>query len=164
MRSGELHLNTFTLPAAYLSREAQGIVAGSPWPFDYGPDLSRGFQALRTGVSIKVYGATRLGEMIAGTCELARFLGERIDATPELERLAPSALNIACFRYRCEDSDRVNATIAVTLRESGIVAPSTTLINGKLALRDHLSSTNAHSLQLLMSTSSGCRNRQVFLH
>ncbi len=135
MRDGDLHLNTFALPAAYLSREAHGMAAGSPWPCDYGPDLSRGFRALKTWFTIKVYGIQRLGQMIGRTCELARYLGKRIDATPELERLAPIALNIVCFRYRCADPDHVNASIAVSLQESGISAPSTTTINGRLALR-----------------------------
>ncbi len=42
-----------------------------------------------------------------------------------------------CFRYCTEaaDSDRVNADIAVALHESGIAAPSTTTIDGRLVLR-----------------------------
>lgn len=135
VRDGELHLNTFALPAAYLSRESHGIAAGSPWPCDYGPDLSRSFRALKTWFTFKVYGTQRLAQMIDRTCGLARYLAERIDATPELERLAPVTLNIVCFRYRCQNADRVNAEIAVSLQESGIVAPSTTMIHEQLALR-----------------------------
>lgn len=135
VRDGALHLSTFASPAAYLRRETRGMAAGSPWPCDFGPDLSRSFRALKTWFTIKVYGAEKLGQMISRTCTLARYLAQRIGATPQLELLAPVSLNIVCFRYRCEDADRVNADIAVALQESGIAAPSTTTINGCLAIR-----------------------------
>jgi alkyl hydroperoxide reductase subunit AhpC len=44
-------------------------------------------------------------------------------------------LNIVCFRYRCAGADRVNADIVADLQESGIAVPSTTVINGQLAIR-----------------------------
>ena len=132
---GVLHRNTFATQAAYLKRETRGMAAGSPWPCDFGPDLSRGFRALKTWFTIKVYGTEKLGQMISRTCQLAQYLKKRIDETPELELLAPVALNIVCFRYRCEDSNRVNANLVVRLQESGICAPSTTTLNGRLAIR-----------------------------
>ena len=52
-----------------------------------------------------------------------------------LELLAPVQLNIVCFRYRADNPDRVNAEIAADIQESGIAAPSTTLIDGQLAIR-----------------------------
>ncbi|MDR3390655.1 MAG: aspartate aminotransferase family protein [Sulfuriferula sp.] len=135
VRDGALHFDTFASPAAYLRREACGIAAGSPWPCDFGPDLSRGFRALKTWFTLQVYGADRLGESIAKTCALGQYLKQRIEATPELELLAPVALNIVCFRYRCTDADKVNAAIVIAIQESGIAAPSSTTINGKLAIR-----------------------------
>jgi glutamate/tyrosine decarboxylase-like PLP-dependent enzyme len=66
---------------------------------------------------------------------LARYLEERIKATPELEVMAPVELNIVCFRFRAEDSDKVNAEIAIRLQESGVVAPSTTRIAGRIVIR-----------------------------
>src|SRR3989475_2429575 len=100
VRDGVLHRNTFATQAAYLKRETRGMAAGSPWPCDFGPDLSRGFRALKTWFTIKVYGTEKLGQMISRTCQLAQYLKKRIDETPELELLAPVALNIVCFRYR----------------------------------------------------------------
>jgi aromatic-L-amino-acid decarboxylase len=73
--------------------------------------------------------------MIGRTCGLARYLESRIAETPELELLAPVELNIVCFRYRGEDSDRLNEQIVVALQDSGIAAPSTTRIGGRLAIR-----------------------------
>jgi glutamate/tyrosine decarboxylase-like PLP-dependent enzyme len=135
VRDGELHRKAFASPAAYLDRETRGLAAGSNWPCDLGPDLSRGFRALKTWFTLKVYGLHALGESIARTCELARYLEQRVAASEELELLAPVALNIVCFRYRAEDADRVNARIAIEVQESGVAAPSTTRLGGALALR-----------------------------
>lgn len=135
VRDGRLHYATFASPAAYLQRELRGLAAGSPWPCDFGPDLSRGFRALKVWFTLKTYGKAKLGGMIARTCALARRLAEQIDANPELERLAPVSLNIVCFRYRCAGPDTVNAQIVVALHESGIAAPSTTTLHGRLAIR-----------------------------
>jgi glutamate/tyrosine decarboxylase-like PLP-dependent enzyme len=135
VRDGELHRKAFVNSAAYLRREESGLAAGSSWPCDFGPDLSRGFRALKTWFTLKVYGADALGAAISRTCELARYLGCRIGGTAELELLAPVTLNIVCFRYRAEDCDRLNARIVVELQEAGEVAPSTTVIDGRLAVR-----------------------------
>jgi aromatic-L-amino-acid decarboxylase len=135
IRDSRQHFDTFVSPAAYLRRDTRGMAAGSPWPCDFGPDLSRGFSALKAWFTLQVYGAEKLGKVIAHTCELAQYLEQRIAQTRELELLAPVSLNIVCFRYRCSDADRVNAEIAVALQESGIAAPSTTTVDGKLAIR-----------------------------
>jgi glutamate/tyrosine decarboxylase-like PLP-dependent enzyme len=136
VRDGVLHRQAFAMSAAYLRREERGLAGGSPWPCDFGPDLSRGFRALKTWFTLKVYGVDALGAVISRTCELARYLQTRIEATPELELLAPVELNIVCFRYRAgDDAHRVNARIVVELHEAGEVAPSTTLIDGRLAIR-----------------------------
>lgn len=135
VRDGELHRKAFAASAAYLHRQTRGLAAGSPWPCDFGPDLSRSFRALKTWFTLKTYGLEALGDVIDGTCELARYLEKRILAADELELLAPVPLNIVCFRYRCANADRVNARIVVDLQEKGIAAPSVTRINGDLAIR-----------------------------
>ena len=135
VRDGVLHRKAFAMSAAYLRREESGLAGGSAWPCDFGPDLSRGFRALKTWFTLKVYGADALGASIARTCSLARYLAGRVGETPELELLAPVELNIVCFRYRAGDGDRVNAKIVVDLHEAGEVAPSTTVIDGRLAIR-----------------------------
>ncbi len=144
VRDRELHLRTFANGAqAYLQREDRGTAAGSPWPCDFGPDLSRGFRALKTWFSIKVYGSERLGQVISGSCALARQLAQCVAETPALELLAPVSLNIVCFRYvgdrascTSESSlNRLNADLVVALQESGLAVPSSTVLDGRLALR-----------------------------
>jgi glutamate/tyrosine decarboxylase-like PLP-dependent enzyme len=141
VRDGARQIETFAAPAAYLRREARGLAGGHPWPCDLGPDLSRGFRALKVWMTLKTYGTDRLGEVIANSCALARRLAARVDAEPALERLSPVALNIVCFRLRPphgEDpaaSDRFTADLVADLQEAGIAAPSTTTVGGRLAIR-----------------------------
>jgi aromatic-L-amino-acid/L-tryptophan decarboxylase len=135
VRDSQRHLDAFAAPAAYLRRETRGLAAGSPWPCDLGPDLSRGFKALKTWFTLKAFGTERLGAMIERTCALARYLEAKVLSEPRLELLAPAQLNIVCFRYRAEDADRVNSEIVADIHESGIAAPSTTTLDGKLAIR-----------------------------
>ncbi len=135
VRRADVHYQTFASPAAYLRRESRGMAAGALWPCDYGPDLSRSFKALKVWFTFQVYGATRLGRMMEQTCELASYLAASIQGTPQLELLAPVALNIVCFRYRASDAERVNAELIVAIQESGLAAPSSTIVDGKLAIR-----------------------------
>lgn len=138
VRDGALHRDTFAQSVAYLQRETRGLAAGSPWPCDFGPDLSRGFRALKAWFTIKVYGTQKLGRVISKTCVLARHLANRIEAEPYLKLLAPVSLNIVCFQYTHADAadiNHLNAQIVVNLQEMGIAAPSTTTINGALAIR-----------------------------
>jgi len=152
IRDGELHRKSFAALQSYLERETRGLAAGSPWPCDFSPDLSRGFRALKVWFTFKVYGLDALGRTIARTCELAEYLKQRIAQTPELELLAPVPLNIVCFRYRAANPDRVNAEIAIQLQESGIAAPSTTRIRGDLAIRAAITNhrTSAADLDRLL--------------
>lgn len=135
LRDGALQLKAFAASHDYLRRETRGLAAGSPWPCDLGLDLSRGFRALKTWFTLKVHGTDAMGAAISRTCALARYLKQRVVNSPELELLAPVELNVVCFRYRANDSNRVNAEIVVKLQESGSVAPSTTILDGQLAIR-----------------------------
>jgi aromatic-L-amino-acid decarboxylase len=135
VRDGALHSRSFAADAAYLQRSPRGLAGGGWWPCDYGPDLSRGFRALKTWFTLKAYGAARIGETIAETCRLARRLGELVAAEPELELMAPIALNIVCFRFRDAAADALNAEIVMRLHEAGRVAPSLTRLDGRTAIR-----------------------------
>jgi aromatic-L-amino-acid/L-tryptophan decarboxylase len=139
VRDGALHAATFADHAPYLARTQRGTAAGEPWFTDFGPELSRGFRALKVWFTMKTYGLDRFGELIAEQCALARALGARIEAAPQLELLAPVTLNVVCFRYAAgvdEDaSDALNGHIVVELQERGIAVPSTTRAGGRLAIR-----------------------------
>ncbi len=89
VRDGHSQLASFENPADYLSRDNRALSASSPWPCDLGPDLSRSFRALKTWMTLKVYGADQIGQMMDHTCTLAAYLANRIRGCSELELLAP---------------------------------------------------------------------------
>jgi aromatic-L-amino-acid/L-tryptophan decarboxylase len=134
-RDGDCMLDAFAAPAAYLQRAGRGLAAGTAWPCDVGPDLSRGFRALKTWLTFQVYGADAIGRSISATCTMARHLAQRVAAEPELELAAPVTLNIVCFRYVCADAERVNREIVLALYDEGRVAPSATTLDGRYAVR-----------------------------
>jgi len=134
VRDADAHRAAFAREVAYLRRDARGLAAGEPWPVDLGPELSRGFRALKVWMTLKTYGADRIGVVAEQCCDLAQRLAALIDAEPLLERLAPVPLNIVCFSYRPGDN-AMQAAIAADLQEAGDVVLSTTTIGGRTALR-----------------------------
>ena len=128
------HEAAFSHQAAYLKCQMRGLAAGRPWPVDLGPELSRGFRALKVWMTIKAFGANRLGDVAERSCLLARRFAAAIDNEPLLERTAPVRLNIVCFRYRPGD-DELQTAIAADLQEAGDVVLSTTTIGGRTVLR-----------------------------
>jgi len=131
VRDGEAHRAAFASDAQYLTRAARGLAAGAPWFTDFGPELSRGFRALKVWFTLATFGVDRLGETVAETCRLARVLAERVRREPALELVCEPQLNIVCFRHRHVDSDE----LVVRLQESGLVAPSSTRIGGRPTIR-----------------------------
>ncbi|MEJ0071551.1 MAG: pyridoxal-dependent decarboxylase [Pseudomonadota bacterium] len=157
VRDGALHAQTFASSAPYLARVPRGLAAGAPWFCDYGPDLSRGFRALKVWFTLKEYGTARLGAAVLQNCRLASRLAERVAATPELELLAPVQLNIVCFRYRHPrlseaQLNSLNADLVADLQQSGIAAPSTTLLDRRLAIRVNITNhrTDEATLEALL--------------
>ncbi len=160
VRDAAAQLAAFRRPAAYLARTSGGLAAGDPWPCDLGPDLSRGFRALKVWMTLRTFGTEHLGRCVEQSCRLAQRLASLIDAHPLLERVAPAPLNIVCFRFR-RAGDAVQAAIAVELQEQGIAAPSTTVIGGRLALRAAIVNhrTRAEDVDALVegAVAAGCR-------
>ncbi len=140
VKDASAHANAFSSHASYLGREQRGLAAGHPWPCDFGPDLSRGFRALKVWMTLQVYGTKQLGAVVDHCCELAQAMAKRIEQEPELELIAPVTLNVICFRYigkgdTKDNLDQLNKDIVADLQESGIAAPSTSIVNGQLAIR-----------------------------
>ncbi|MGZ3521422.1 MAG: pyridoxal phosphate-dependent decarboxylase family protein [Vulcanimicrobiaceae bacterium] len=140
VRDGEIHRATFASEGPYITRMPRGLAAGTPWFADFGPDLSRGFRALKVWFTIKEHGARKLGAAIERNCAQARFLESLLRRDPRFEILAPVTLNIVCFRYVVPDlSDRAvdefNDELVIRLQESGKAVTSSTIVNGRRAIR-----------------------------
>ena len=155
VREGELMRAGFAQEPPYLARYERGAGSGAPWFADYGIDLSRGFRALKVWFTLREHGRDRLGAAILKNCRQAAALGRAIARANELELLAPVTLNIVCFRH-CglpePGRDALNKAIVVALQESGVAVPSSTIIDGKLAIRVNLTNhrTTGADLRLFL--------------
>lgn len=134
-RHPDLHRQTFMSTAAYLARAPRGLAAADIWPCDLGPDLSRGFRALKTWFTFQAFGADRLGETLAQTCRVAKHLETLIRRSSIFELSAEVTLNIVCFGVKGDTTGRINRTIVMDLHESGLAAPSTTKLGGRPVIR-----------------------------
>ncbi|OBQ46003.1 pyridoxal phosphate-dependent decarboxylase family protein [Halodesulfovibrio spirochaetisodalis] len=155
IRSKEKHLQSFSGRAEYLTGVNKGLAAGDLWPVDLGPELSRGFRALKVWAHLLEHGVEKLGACIDENCRQAAYLGQKVEDSAQFELLAPVALNIVCFRYIAKaecDLDALNKDIVIALQERGIAAPSTTFLNGQLAIRVNITNhrTDIRDLDLLL--------------
>ncbi len=134
VRDRELEFATFAQATNYLAAAQRGLAGGQPWPCDLGPDLSRGFRALKVWMTLSAYGSAQLGGVVETTCALAQHLAAQISASTRLELLAPVKLNIVCFGITGFTAEQTDALVA-DLQEEGLFAPSTTTIDGRRAVR-----------------------------
>lgn len=146
VRDAEAHRRTFSEPVEYLQTQPLGLEAGAPWPCDLGPELSRGFLALKVWFTFQGVGLDAMAASVRKHCRLARELEDAVTAAPDMESLAPVTSNIVCLRYRpvrgsnsAEDSDHylnaLNRAVVTQLQLQGVSAPSTTTLAGTLAIR-----------------------------
>jgi len=143
VRRGDLHRAAFSMRPAYLRRASRGLGSGEDWPCEFGPELSRSFRALKIWFALREHGARKIGGVIERNCAQARYLAKLVSERPELELLAPVSLNIVCFGFRtqrlsAQEADQLNEEIVADLQESGVAAPSTTRVRGRLAIRANI--------------------------
>ncbi len=157
VRDGAAHMEAFSGRPDYLKRTERGMAAASPWPVEFGPELSRGFRALKVWAQIAEHGTSKLGAAITRNCEQTVYLSQLVDADDKLHRMAPVVTSICCFRYIApgfseEALDALNADIVIRLQERGIAAPSTTRLNARLAIRVNITNhrTRFSDLDLLV--------------
>ena len=140
VKNKEKHFHSFSLTADYILHGHRGAHGCEINFYDYGVELSRGFKGLKIWMSIKEHGIEKYGRMVEQNIEQARFLTQLIERTPNLELLAPTSMNIVCFRYNDGISDqkelnKINEEIVIQLHERGIAVPSYTKLHGNYAIR-----------------------------
>ncbi|MGB3716998.1 MAG: aminotransferase class V-fold PLP-dependent enzyme [Candidatus Promineifilaceae bacterium] len=140
VRNEESHRRSFSLLPDYLTHSDRGLAAGGAWFSEYGVQLTRGYRALKVWMSLKEHGLTKYGRLIQQNVDQARYLAGLVEEVPELELLAPVPLNVVCFRYRVTGFDDdalndINNELLLRLHEGGKAVPSSTMIEGKFAIR-----------------------------
>ena len=140
VRDRSLQPGVFGSGAAYLPD------LDDPYPqWGYlGPEMSRRARSFAVWATLRAYGRSGYQAIVERHLAQAERLAGRIDASPDLERLADVGLNIVCFRFRpdgvAEDRlDDLNARVGAAVLADGRVAFGTTRFDGKLAFRPALS-------------------------
>src|SRR5438309_1686308 len=85
--------------------------------WDYGPELSRRFRALKVWMLLKGVGVDALSEAIENNLACARHLESMVRASDDFEMLAPVELSIFCFRHLPARLKRTLATASPSERE-----------------------------------------------
>ncbi len=111
--------------------------------WDYGPELSRRFRALKVWMTLKTVGVRAFSDSIEKDIGCARHLESLVRASDDFEMLAPVELSIFCFRHvpaqlrgaSGEQVDSWNERLLVALQRDGSSYLSNARINGRFALR-----------------------------
>jgi glutamate/tyrosine decarboxylase-like PLP-dependent enzyme len=136
VRDTSLLRRVFALKAAYLP-DAEGPRPGFGMR---GPEGSRRARSLAVWATLRAYGRAGYREIVEGHLDLAQRLATRVDASPDLERMADVPLNIVCFRSRPpgvpeEDLDDFNRRLGEAIIRDGRVFFGTTRYEGRVAFR-----------------------------
>ena len=159
VRDHSAHRSAFALTPEYLAHTERGLASGAMWFSEYGPQLSRGFRALKVWLSFKEHGLDKFGRLIDQNIAQAHELAALVDADSTLQLMAPVVLNIVCFRCvapgRTEaELNTFNEELLIRLHESGIAAPSYTTLHGKYCLRAAIANhrTQSGDLTIMLDT------------
>jgi glutamate/tyrosine decarboxylase-like PLP-dependent enzyme len=160
VRDAAAHRRTFAITPEYLEMTPRGI-ASAHWLHDYGLQTSRGFRALKVWMTLKEHGVEKFGRLIDQNIAQGQYLSELIRSEPRLELIAPTCINIVCFRFRpvrlagdmtADALKALNTEIMLRLQEKGIAAVSDTTVHGEHCLRVAINNhrTRREDLDLLV--------------
>jgi glutamate/tyrosine decarboxylase-like PLP-dependent enzyme len=125
--------------------------------WNYGPELSRRFRALKIWLTLRYYGTRRIVRAISEDNALAAYMAQQIEQADDFELLATPELSICCFRYlppslqhrlqstlKSESSevalinselDQLNNKIMLAVQRGGHAYVSSATLRGRFALR-----------------------------
>lgn len=121
--------------------------------WNYGPELSRRFRALKIWLTLRYYGIRRISAAISEDNALADYLGRAVEQAEDFELLAPPQLSICCFRYLPSsmrsklqsksgegfdinaELDELNNKIMLAVQRGGRAYLSSATLRGRFALR-----------------------------
>ena len=152
VRNPEKLRRAFSMSAPYLRGTLPTEYSGLDY-FEYGPQMSRGFRALKVWMTLQHYGVQGYRKLLSQGIRCAEHLDRRVRASDEFEQLHEPNLYVYSFRYaplrlreeaqRSErDREQVNAEldllnqrIADEIQARGIAFIMTTHIRQRTVLR-----------------------------
>jgi aromatic-L-amino-acid decarboxylase len=132
----------FRRAAPYLVHDPDSPVLGPVLFNERGPELSRGFKALKVWVGLKHHGTHGYAAAVEHDVAMARFLAEAVREREDFDLLAEPVLSIVVFRYRPPrrplaegDLSRLNRQIVNRLVGAGAFFLAPTILKGRTAMR-----------------------------
>ncbi|MCT7374172.1 pyridoxal phosphate-dependent decarboxylase family protein [Chelativorans salis] len=156
LRDASAHRGAFAVTPEFLESTPRGLASGL-WLHEFGLQTTRGFRALKVWMALKEHGVETFGRLIDQNIAQAAFLSDLIENEPLLELVAPTNINIVCFRFRSEgmgsgELKALNLEIMLRLQEQGTAALSDTTVRGEHCLRVAINNhrTRGGDLRLLV--------------
>lgn len=152
VRDTEKLRRAFSMSAPYLRGTLPTEYTGLDY-YEYGPQMSRGFKALKVWMSLKHYGAEGYRALLSQNVECARHLDRLVRDSSDFQAIHKPALFIYSFRYAPakliqsaaasgvsqqeldEQLDVLNQRIADAIQLSGVAFIMTSRVRGQVVLR-----------------------------
>jgi glutamate/tyrosine decarboxylase-like PLP-dependent enzyme len=141
VRDRTLHRDTFAFSPSYYAFASDEGADRAPFYYNYGPQNSRCFRALKMWCILRSAGRRHCIAAIEDNLRLARRLHQAIEETPGLQALTQS-LSVTTFRVLAEGRetdasylDALNRRTLTLIQEGGEAYLSNAVIEGRFALR-----------------------------
>jgi aromatic-L-amino-acid decarboxylase len=138
-------ISTFSILPEFLrnrATEAGRVIDYRDWHIP----LGRRFRSLKLWFVLRHYGVEGLQAHIRKHVALAQEFAGWVRADRRFELVAPSPLNLVCFRHR--GGDQANQRLMDTLNASGKIYLTQTRLGGQLVLRMAIGATNTERLHV----------------
>ena len=123
--------HAFSFSTSYLAMEGDADFVHFA---DHGPQLSRGFKALKVWWSLRHFGGKAYAAVIDRMADLAAEMGALAETRPAFELLAPVTLNCVCFRLKGL-TEAQNRLVLSRLVDQGTAFLGPARVKGQFGLR-----------------------------
>jgi aromatic-L-amino-acid/L-tryptophan decarboxylase len=147
VREPERLRRTFSISAPYLQGSLPTDYKGLDY-FEYGPQMSRGFDALKLWMTLKHWGREGYQQLLRQNIQCAQHLHQLVSASPDFEPLHKPELFIYSFRYLPRELkplaaqahihaylDKLNQKICDTLTATGFAFILSSRVKGQVVIR-----------------------------
>ncbi len=143
--------DSFDITPEYLNEDRGGADVEFDF-FRYGQMGTRRFSSLKLWMALKFMGRQGYATVIERQIGLTEYLGSRVDALTDFQRIGEVETAVCCFRFLPEnlrnnpkaadgiEQDRLQQKLQQKIERSGEAWITTTVLNGRRALRVNINS------------------------
>ena len=131
VRDREKLRKAFGFSASYIPEQEDPLFTNF---MDYGPQLSRSFKAFKIWCALQVFGLDAFTGAVEHMLDIARYMGERIQAEAQFELMTQVKLSAVCFRLR-NSSETENQRVLNRLIDEGTALLGPVRIAGQFGMR-----------------------------